>query len=121
MKKLFKIWDNQQYQYFWDGQWFTEEEATDALASYHDNDWDGVDDNDNPISIYDWLKTFKTTPDQLSALMEYGDWDLHYYIYKSKKDDTICYGGEYDRKDKVEEYLAENHDQTVECRYYYTN
>lgn len=121
MKKLFKIYDNQLNEYKNDGQWYTINEAIDALANYHDNDWTGVDDNDEPKTIYQWLDEMKDDDDRLSTLMEYGDWDLHYFIYKSKKDDTICYGGEYDRPDKVEEYLSENPDQTAECRYYYTN
>jgi len=120
LKKLFKIWDCQNWRYFADGQWFDRQEAICCLADYHDVDYTGVknDGKDTPYkNIYEFLDTFfHTEVDKLDWLLEYGDWDLHYYIYHDTKDDVIA-GGEWDNEEKVKEHLAEDKNLVVECRY----
>ena len=41
LKNKFKIFDNQNFVYKFDGQWFTTKEAIEALADYHDYDYKG--------------------------------------------------------------------------------
>ena len=63
------------------------------LASYHDNDYEGVKDNDEPYEdIYEFLKTLKNDKERLDWLLEYGEWEVK-YVKKCVVSDPNCIHG----------------------------
>ena len=63
--------------YFHDGAIFkSKDEVIDHLAEYHSIDWTGVDDDDNPISIWEFLETLRTEDEKLEWILCYGQWEL---------------------------------------------
>jgi hypothetical protein len=47
-----------------------------ALASYHDIDFTGCLEDNDEISIYEYLEQFKTTQEKLDYLLQYGEWKI---------------------------------------------
>ena len=64
--------------YYSDGHLFkTKKEILETLASYHDIDFTGVRDNDEPYAdIYEFLKKFKNDTQRLNWLLDYGQWEI---------------------------------------------
>jgi hypothetical protein len=65
--------------YFWEGHIFDDkEEIVDGLLDYHSIDFEGADDNDNKLDIYEYIKYYKynTIAKQLAFVLEHGDWEL---------------------------------------------
>ena len=59
-----------------------------ALASYHDIDFTGcIDDKGEEIevSLFEFLKQFKTTQAKLDYLLDYGQWEVKRTRAKRKK------------------------------------
>tara|TARA_R100001530_G_scaffold134845_1_gene110590 strand:- start:3040 stop:3393 length:354 start_codon:yes stop_codon:yes gene_type:complete len=113
LENKFKIFDCQQGHYAFSGQWFTEKEAIDQLASFHDVDFD----NEEYKDIRAWLDTEKTQQDKLYTLLGYGDWDIHEVIYHDTKTDTIT-GGDYYNIGIIKETLSNNPTYEAETRLY---
>jgi len=75
----YKIADNEiRGRYFADEAIFnTKQDIIDQLASFHDVDFEGVDDNDNEYeSIYAFLDTIKDDEMKLNFLLDHGNWSL---------------------------------------------
>ena len=69
------------YRYFGgdEGIFFeNKQEILEQLISYHDNDFTGVDDKDNELSIKQYFKFWKidTFEKQLAWILEYGEWEI---------------------------------------------
>ncbi len=65
--------------YFADGAEFdSEKEILEQLASYHDIDFGGVNDNDEPhVDMFEFLATrFKTDEERLNWILAYGEWEI---------------------------------------------
>jgi hypothetical protein len=61
----------------------SKKEIIDQLASYHDIDYKGVKDNDEPYEdIYEFLNTLKTDKNKLDWLLDYGQWEIEEYKEK---------------------------------------
>ena len=76
----YKIKDNQLDRYFADRELFNNfEEIVNQLASYHDNDFSGVDNKDNELAIKEYFDYWKiiTIEEKLKWLLEYGEWTIH--------------------------------------------
>lgn len=57
----------------------TKKDIVKRLASFHDVDFTGcIDKNgiDIEVSLYEFLKQFKTTEQKLNYLLDYGMWDI---------------------------------------------
>ena len=56
----------------------TKAEIVEHLANYHDIDFEGSDDKDNELDIWEYFKFWKldTTEKQLVYLMQYGEWAI---------------------------------------------
>lgn len=76
----YKIADNQRGGYYFaDGEIFkTKKDVAEQLMDYHDIDFKGTDENDNELSIEEFLKHHKidSLEDKLNWVLEYGDWTL---------------------------------------------
>jgi hypothetical protein len=77
---MYRIRDLQfETRYFADGQVFkNKSDIVDQLANYHDNDFEGSDDKENELDIYEYFKFWKlnTIQKQLKYLLQYGEWKL---------------------------------------------
>jgi len=77
---MYKIRDLQfECKYFADGTLFeNKKEIIDHLASYHDTDFSGVDNEDNELNIWDYFKYWgiNTIKEKLNWLLEYGEWKI---------------------------------------------
>ena len=78
---MYKIRDLQFEQRYFGGDegiiFKTKKEILGQLAVYHDNDYTGVRDNDEPYKdIYEFLKTLKNNTARLNWLLEYGEWGI---------------------------------------------
>jgi len=85
---MYKIIDNQLDSYFAGGDVFdTIEDVVSQLISYHDIDFTGVDENDNELSLSDYLKHWGIveTKEQLNWLLDYGEWEI-----ERVGDDVAC-------------------------------
>lgn len=76
MKKSFRIVDGQGQ--FHQGEIFSsEKEAWENLASYHNVDWSGEDENGNFIDLYDYLDlNYQTHKEKLDFMLEHGQWEI---------------------------------------------
>jgi len=61
-----------------EGKFFpNEKEIIEQLASYHNIDYSGVKDNDEPYEdIYEFLATLYSDEARLDWLLEYGQWEI---------------------------------------------
>lgn len=79
---MYKIKDLQfpEGRYFGGGEGIkfkTKKEIIEQLASYHNIDYSGVKDNDEPYKdIFEFLNTLKTNERKLNWLLEYGQWEI---------------------------------------------
>lgn len=77
---MYKIADLQiNGRYFANGEEFkTKEDVVEQLLSFHDIDFEGTDDKDNELDIYEYLKFWKinTIEKELAWVLEYGQWDI---------------------------------------------
>lgn len=64
--------------YFADGEiFYSKKEIIDNLTAYHDIDYSGVKDNDEPYSsLYEFLDTLKDDETRLDWLLEHGQWEI---------------------------------------------
>jgi hypothetical protein len=77
----FKIKDNQIDRYFHDGEIYEDvEDAVEDLASYHDIDFTGVDDNDNELTIWEYMEKFRSPEEKMEWLQDWGDWEIEEII-----------------------------------------
>lgn len=73
--KFFQIVDG--HSFFHGGEVFESiKEAWEALANYHDIDFEGEDDNGNPMDIYEALEKEGSDNKKLDWLLEWGQWDI---------------------------------------------
>lgn len=54
----------------------TLQDVINRLADYHDNDWSGVNDSDEPITIYETLDVMEDDMERITFLCEHGTWDV---------------------------------------------
>ena len=55
----------------------SKEEILEQLSLYHDLDYTGVKDNDEPYrDIYQFLTTLQNDEERLAWLLEYGEWEI---------------------------------------------
>ena len=73
---MYKLIDLQGVGTMADRKFKTKKEIIEALASYHDIDFTGCLPDNQEISIYEYLKQFKTTQVKLDYLLQYGEWEI---------------------------------------------
>lgn len=72
----YKIIDLQGVGTMADRRFKTKKAIVEALSSYHDIDFTGCLRDNEEVSIYDYLKQFKTNKDKLDYLLQYGEWAI---------------------------------------------
>jgi len=79
-KLYYRISDS--FHEFNDGELFESKlDVIKALADFHDNDFSGVDENDEPYQdIEDFLLTLEDEEARLNWLLEHGQWEIEEII-----------------------------------------
>lgn len=68
---------------FADGELFrTKQDVVDQLVDFHNNDFSGVNDMDEELTIEEFFKSnkIKTTKAQLEWILDYGGWEIEKQI-----------------------------------------
>jgi hypothetical protein len=99
--KKYKVADLQiGERYFWEGHIFDDKaEIVEGLLDYHSIDFEGTDDKENELDIYEYIKFYKynTIKKQLDWVLDYGQWEL-----EEVKDEECFYCSYY--KEYFENY-----------------
>jgi len=79
---MLRVLDRQiPWRYFWEGHIFkNKREVIEALADYHDIDWDWSVEEEPEMSLIERLdEKYKKDKSKLERLCVYWDWELEYF------------------------------------------